>query len=163
MKFCPDCGTKLAGPRKFCTSCKRIYSTDQKIVSSSPIHESDKIREWREGNVKKDYDVAKSLDNRSNPKDESSDSTKIIWFAIIFVCFFAIFLIPHTETCSSCGGDGVIQSSYSSEEYGSSTFQSDCYMCGGSGQVTYGFWYGLWFFWFFGFGFWWWIFFWPVS
>jgi hypothetical protein len=163
MKFCPDCGTKLAGPRKFCTDCKKIYSKDPQIVSSAPTQYSNKLSKWREGNIREDFSVAKPISRANNStNDEDKNPTKIIGLIVSLLCFFAIFLIPHSETCSSCGGDGVIRSSYS-DAYGTSTFESDCYMCGGSGQVTYGFWYGLWFFWFFGFGFWGWIFFWPTS
>lgn len=163
MNFCPDCGNKLAGPRKFCTTCKKVYATDQNILSSSPIQDSNRLKEWREGSAKKNYSYAKPLGTSETSKDSENGSfAKPIWLVIMFLSFFAIFLIPHTETCPTCGGDGVISSSYSGD-YGSSTFESVCYTCGGSGQITYGFWYGLWFFWFFGFGFWWWIFFWPAR
>ena len=35
--FCPDCGTVLAGPRKFCKNCRISFANDKKIRRQIPI------------------------------------------------------------------------------------------------------------------------------
>ena len=35
--FCPECGTALAGPRKFCKHCRVSFSSDKKIGRQIPL------------------------------------------------------------------------------------------------------------------------------
>ena len=37
MHFCPDCGTTLAGPRKFCKVCRLSFSDSIGVSDSMPV------------------------------------------------------------------------------------------------------------------------------
>ena len=35
--FCPECGTTLAGPRKFCQNCRLSFSGDKNLGMNIPV------------------------------------------------------------------------------------------------------------------------------
>jgi len=37
INFCPECGTTLAGPRKFCKVCRLSFSGDKNLGMSVPV------------------------------------------------------------------------------------------------------------------------------
>ena len=37
MHFCPDCGTTLAGPRKFCKVCRLSFSDSIGVSNNMPV------------------------------------------------------------------------------------------------------------------------------
>ena len=58
INFCPDCGTTLAGPRKFCKTCRLSFSGDDKLGTSVPMVVN---------NLSQDHQKLQSSDNNALP------------------------------------------------------------------------------------------------
>ena len=72
--FCPDCGTVLAGPRKFCTNCRVSFSNDKKIGRQIPI-------------------VANTERDSSQSGDGGSNNALPLFLVGLGLFFFSILLI----------------------------------------------------------------------
>ena len=74
MHFCPDCGTTLADPRKFCKVCKLSFSNSVGVGDSMPV-------------------VVKNTDANSVKKNDSSGNALALFAIGAALFFFSILLV----------------------------------------------------------------------
>ena len=74
MHYCPDCGTTLAGPRKFCKVCRLSFSDSAGLGDSMPV-------------------VVKNTDANSVKENDSSGTALSLFMIGVGLFIFSLILI----------------------------------------------------------------------